>query len=213
MRIWVSGRIPIASDIICHGFTGSTCTLILDEGTVCEFSCEHSGSYIVSRGVAGGQFTSPGCFTVERKLETPGIRTKDANFSSSWFSQQVADPVRWGSDEFEEEPHSVSLVFTSDVHGRFFHECGQSYCYPGAPHIASVIRTVRSAVSQSGSLGTAVLVDAGDATFGSQYNETLVGMTMNRLGYDAMALGNHEFDIGRRLDDFSTPCKLSDRFN
>jgi 5'-nucleotidase len=199
------GTIGDSSESICHGFTGSTCTLILDEGTVCEFSCEHSGSYAVSRGVAcaSGQQTSPGCFAVERKLETPVIHKEEARFSYSWFLQQEADPVRWGSGEFKEEPHSVSLVFTSDVHGRFFYECGQSYCYPGAPHIASVIRTVRSAVSQSGSLGTAVLVDAGDATFGSQYNETLVGMTMNSLGYDAMALGNHEFDIGRRLDDFS----------
>ena len=49
-----------------------------------------------------------------------------------------------------------------------------------------------------------MLMDAGDAAFGSRFNETLVGKTMNRLGYDAMALGNHEFDIGpERLAAFA----------
>ena len=197
---------------ICYGSTGSACTVSIDASTECELTCEHSGSYAVSRGVrsASGRHHPPACFYLERKLETPLVRHNSTALSGSWLTQEEADPVRWTIPErgdFHinegEEPHSVTLVFTSDVHGRFFRECGSSYCYPGAPHIASVIQTIRSAVSRSGRVGTAVLIDAGDATFGSQYNETLVGMTMNRLGYEAMALGNHEFDTGLRLDAFS----------
>ena len=202
----------VESNTVCSGFTGSTCTVSLNETTICELTCEHSCSYAVSRGVrnADGRRHPPACFDLERILETPIVRHNEKELSVAWTTQEEADPVRWarpGKDSFwkdgEEEPHSVSLVFTSDVHGRFFHECGPSYCYPGAPYIASVIQTVRTAASRSGRVGTAVLIDAGDATFGSQYNETLVGMTMNRLKYEAMALGNHEFDIGRRLDEFS----------
>jgi 2',3'-cyclic-nucleotide 2'-phosphodiesterase (5'-nucleotidase family) len=179
----------------CYGRTGSTCTVRIDETpTVCKLTCEHTGSYVVSRGVGGSG--DPACFVLERKLETALVRQNE----TVGLSQEEADPVRWLKDG-EEEPHSITLVFTSDVHGRFFRECGPSYCYPGAPHIASVIQTVRTATEARS--GTAILVDAGDATFGSQYNETIVGMTMNRLGYEAMALGNHEMDIGLRIDHFA----------
>lgn len=190
----------------CYGSTGSACIVATDESTLCELVCEHSGSYTLFLGVqstSGQHHHGPACFELERRLETP----VDRHGKTTWLAQEDADPVRWNRTKIkaeDKELHSVTLVFTSDVHGRFFRECGSSYCYPGAPHIASVIQTVRSAESRSGRTGAAILVDAGDATFGSQYNETLVGMTMNRLGYEAMALGNHELDIGpQRLDEFA----------
>lgn len=184
----------------CFGSTGSTCTIKIDESTVCELSCQHSGSYMVPLGIKGGSGHRP-CFDLESKLETP-LGRRDEGIT--WVAQAEADPLRrsspWKGNEAEEQ-HSVTLIFTSDVHGRFFRECGPSYCYPGAPHIASVVKTIRSAESSIG--GAAILIDAGDAIFGSQYNETLVGMTMNLLGYEVMALGNHELDIGKRLDAFA----------
>jgi len=78
-------------------------------------------------------------------------------------------------------------------------------CYPGAAHLSTIVKTVRSASSYLGSNEFAILLDAGDATFGDPHiNETAVALTMNKLRYTAMALGNHEFDFGReRLIGFS----------
>jgi 5'-nucleotidase / UDP-sugar diphosphatase len=96
--------------------------------------------------------------------------------------------------------HAVMLMFTSDVHGHVLQTCRGLSCYPGAASVASVIQTVRSA-----SKIPVLLVDAGDALFGSSdANETIVLNVMNLLGYDAMVLGNHDFDVGHdRLERFA----------
>lgn len=79
-------------------------------------------------------------------------------------------------------------------------------CYPGASHLSTVLRTIRSATDNLGSNEFVVLLDAGDAIFGDpQINETAVALSMNKLQYTAMTLGNHEFDYGReRFVGFST---------
>lgn len=96
--------------------------------------------------------------------------------------------------------HAVMLMFTSDVHGHVLRTCRGTSCYPGAANVASVVQTVRSA-----SKIPVLLLDAGDALFGSSdANETVVLNVMNLLGYDAMVLGNHDFDVGHdRLERFA----------
>jgi 5'-nucleotidase/UDP-sugar diphosphatase len=96
--------------------------------------------------------------------------------------------------------HAVILMFTSDLHGHVRRICRGASCYPGAASVASVVRTVRSAAKVP-----VLLIDAGDALFGSaNANETIVGDVMNLLGYDAMVLGNHDFDVGsQRLEGFA----------
>jgi hypothetical protein len=89
--------------------------------------------------------------------------------------------------------HAVMLMFTSDVHGHVLQTCRGLSCYPGAASVASVIQDRAIGVQD-----TRILVDAGDAFGSSDANETIVLNVMNLLGYDAMVLGNHDFDVGRR---------------
>ena len=106
---------------------------------------------------------------------------------------------------------SVTILVTGDIHGHVLHhschthagdheEQNQGLCYPGAPYLSSAINTIRAKEPN------VVLLDTGDAAFGSggEFDETmLVAKTMNLLKYDAMALGNHELDIGaERLRQF-----------
>ena len=112
---------------------------------------------------------------------------------------------------------AINIVLTSDIHGRIRSTCideqdqknkkqqtSPAACYPGAAYLSSVLSTVRSAAEGEAKEFT-VLLDAGDVFFGDpNSNETIAAAMMNKLGYDAMALGNHEWDFGRqRLADFA----------
>ena len=116
---------------------------------------------------------------------------------------------------------AINIVLTSDIHGRIRSTCineqgkkkrkkkkkqqtSPTACYPGAAYLSSVISTIRSAAEGEAKEFT-VLLDAGDVFFGDpNSNETIAAAMMNKLGYDAMALGNHEWDFGRqRLADFA----------
>ena len=112
---------------------------------------------------------------------------------------------------------AINIVLTSDIHGRIRSTCideqdkknkkqqtSPTACYPGAAYLSSVLSTVRSAAAGEAKEFT-VLLDAGDVFFGDpNSNETIAAAMMNKLGYDAMALGNHEWDFGRqRLVDFA----------
>lgn len=93
------------------------------------------------------------------------------------------------------------LLHTNDVHARVEETSGHSgkcarsgACYAGVARRAAAIRTVR------GTEDHVLLLDAGDQFQGSVWFNLFKGQEaahfMNRLGYDAMALGNHEFDNG-----------------
>lgn len=112
---------------------------------------------------------------------------------------------------------AINIVLTSDIHGRIRSTCineqdkkkkkqqtSPTACYPGAAYLSSVLSTVRSAAEGEAKEFT-VLLDAGDVFFGDpNSNETIAAAMMNKLGYDAMTLGNHEWDFGRqRLADFA----------
>lgn len=80
---------------------------------------------------------------------------------------------------------TLTVVGTSDLHGRL----------STLPLFASYVRALRS-----NNQGGVVLVDAGDmfqGTLESNQNEgEAVVSAYARIGYDAVAIGNHEFDYG-----------------
>ncbi|KAJ8023877.1 5'-nucleotidase [Holothuria leucospilota] len=98
------------------------------------------------------------------------------------------------------------LLHTNDVHARFEqfdkdgNECTQEKaaadeCYGGVARRATKIKEIREEYH-----GNTLLLDGGDQFQGSQwfyhYEGAATAYFMNQLGYDAMALGNHEFDTG-----------------
>lgn len=71
-------------------------------------------------------------------------------------------------------------------------------CFGGIARVASMINERRDAISAEG--GNVIVLDAGDQFMGSLFYTTYKGEDvvefMNMIGFDAMAVGNHEFDDG-----------------
>lgn len=71
-------------------------------------------------------------------------------------------------------------------------------CFGGIARLASAITDLRDQIRAEG--GNVILLDSGDQFQGSLFYTTYKGEDtaefMNALGFDAMAVGNHEFDDG-----------------
>lgn len=93
---------------------------------------------------------------------------------------------------------SLVLLFTNDVHGRLEPRdlLGEAQA-GGAPALAEILAEERAALAPDQDL---LLVDSGDFLLGSLRDLAHRGapaiQVMNQLGYQAAALGNHEFDLG-----------------
>ncbi|MEM6939454.1 MAG: 5'-nucleotidase C-terminal domain-containing protein [Pseudomonadota bacterium] len=100
----------------------------------------------------------------------------------------------------------MTILHTNDFHdrfepiSRFDSSCGaednaEGKCFGG---IARLVTAVADARARAGDAH--LLLDAGDWFQGSlyftQYGAAMVGEFMTKLDYDAMAVGNHEFDNG-----------------
>ncbi|PWR01505.1 multifunctional 2',3'-cyclic-nucleotide 2'-phosphodiesterase/5'-nucleotidase/3'-nucleotidase [Meridianimarinicoccus roseus] len=99
----------------------------------------------------------------------------------------------------------LTILHTNDFHARFEpiskYDSGCSEednqageCFGGSARLASAIEEARARA------GTSILVDGGDqfqgTLFYTYYKGQAAAEMMNRLGYDAMTVGNHEFDDG-----------------
>ena len=90
---------------------------------------------------------------------------------------------------------TLSIVGTTDLHGRVFpDDVGRG----GLALLGGYLRNLRAARAADG--GAVLLLDAGDtfeSGIASNISEgALVVDAYNALGYDALAIGNHEFDYG-----------------
>ncbi|MBP3126378.1 bifunctional metallophosphatase/5'-nucleotidase [Thalassospira sp. ER-Se-21-Dark] len=101
--------------------------------------------------------------------------------------------------------YDLRLIHTNDVHDRvesvtkYNNTCSaeddaEGKCFGGYGRLATAIRDARAEG------GNVLVVDAGDQFQGSLYYSTYKGSLtaelMNLVDYDAMAVGNHEFDDG-----------------
>jgi 5'-nucleotidase len=91
----------------------------------------------------------------------------------------------------EEETFSLTIMHTNDEHAAHEPDANGD---GGAARQATVVDQIRAEVENS------LLLDGGDRFTGTlfhvQYRGQDSAMLMNALGYDAMTLGNHEFDDG-----------------
>ncbi len=71
-------------------------------------------------------------------------------------------------------------------------------CFGGVARMQTAINAARKEIKAAGE--AVILLDAGDQFQGSLFFSTYSGKAemefMNRIGFDAMVLGNHEFDLG-----------------
>lgn len=88
---------------------------------------------------------------------------------------------------------AITILHTNDHHGRFWQNSDGEY---GMAARKTVVDAVRAEVAASG--GYSLLLDGGDVNTGVPESDLQDAVPdfkgMNLLGYDAMAVGNHEFD-------------------
>ena len=103
---------------------------------------------------------------------------------------------------------TFTVLHTNDNHGRFWENSDGEY---GMAARKTLIDGIRAEVSKNG--GQTLLLSGGDINTGvpeSDLQDAIPDFTgMNKIGYDAMAVGNHEFDnplsvvdMQRRLAEF-----------
>ncbi|HWQ11509.1 MAG TPA: 5'-nucleotidase C-terminal domain-containing protein, partial [Roseiflexaceae bacterium] len=108
------------------------------------------------------------------------------------------------------EVYKVRIIHTNDHHARIEPVMGGT---PPAPVHGGVSRrkTLIDAIRAEG--GNQLLIDAGDVFQGTLYFNQYRGLAdlefYNALGYQAVAVGNHEYDIGQQaLADFIRGAKF-----
>ncbi|WP_124059516.1 5'-nucleotidase C-terminal domain-containing protein [Vaginisenegalia massiliensis] len=91
----------------------------------------------------------------------------------------------------------VVILHTNDMHGRMEEEKNKAgdTSVIGLAKLDTIVETEKAKAGQ-----VTYLLDAGDAFQGLPISNASKGMEMaklmNQIGYDAMAVGNHEFDFG-----------------
>lgn len=145
--------------------------------------------------------------TIVQQTETTGtsasvsnsaLNTPETGSSGSTTDGATADAVAIKASTPTETTASSTatdsieavIIHTNDVHGRILEEKGVI----GDAKAAAVIEEERSKVENT------IVVDAGDAFQGLPISNSTKGEDraniMNQVGYDAMTVGNHEFDFG-----------------
>ncbi len=101
--------------------------------------------------------------------------------------------------------YKLTILHTNDFHARFEpinkydsgcsdEDNAEGKCFGGSARLVTAVNEAR------GRAGNSILVDGGDQFQGSlfytYYKGKVAAEFMNKLGYDAMTVGNHEFDDG-----------------
>ena len=101
--------------------------------------------------------------------------------------------------------YSLTILHTNDFHARFepisrfdsgcsAEDNAAGECFGGTARLVTAIADARARTNN------AILVDGGDqfqgTLFYTYYKGAMAAEFMNKLGYDAMTVGNHEFDDG-----------------
>jgi len=93
----------------------------------------------------------------------------------------------------KDKTYRVTVMHTNDHHGRFWHNSNGEY---GMAARKTVVDEIRRDVAAAG--GYSLLLDGGDVNTGVPESDLQDAVPdfkgMNLLGYQAMAVGNHEFD-------------------
>lgn len=99
----------------------------------------------------------------------------------------------------ERRGKTISIFHTTDLHGHIL----PTKTYDGLGDVGGIARCVTQIRRWKKELPDSLLVDIGDVYQGTPIGLNTSGKVMielfNKLGYDAWALGNHDFDWGRGI--------------
>ena len=134
--------------------------------------------------VAADEQTAP-----ETNLEVAAAST-NATDAATPASTEANTATSEGATESSADLPEANIIHTNDVHGRIVEEKGVI----GDAKLAAVIDEERAKNPST------LVVDAGDAFQGLPISNSSKGeeraKILNEIGYDALAVGNHEFDFG-----------------
>ncbi len=120
-------------------------------------------------------------------VESPAVPETSATSEAVAPAEAPSAPV----ESTKNEEKDTVILHTNDVHGRIVEEKGVI----GDAKLATVIEQERAKSNQN-----TLVVDAGDAFQGLPISNSTKGEAraeiLNQMQYDAMAVGNHEFDFG-----------------
>lgn len=138
--------------------------------------------FVLSQQVQAAE-TTTAATTTNQPTTTDATATVPATSVENVATEETVVPVA-------EETIEAVIIHTNDVHGRILEEKSVI----GDAKAAAVIEEERAKVENT------IVVDAGDAFQGLPISNSTKGEDraniMNEVGYDAMAVGNHEFDFG-----------------
>jgi 5'-nucleotidase / UDP-sugar diphosphatase len=142
-----------------------------------------------------------------RKISSPGLpvqETKSMHYPAGSFKglsgfrimPTVPGPVKATLTIVFPESSPLDLVYTNDLHGAISPMKNKDGGLEGG--MAYVARKISELKEEAG--GHALVLDGGDWTQGTMESNLSKGRVMtdimNSIGYDAMEIGNHEFDWG-----------------
>ena len=142
------------------------------------------------------------CDTDQTPRHDTGITTNRGTIMKRFLTATAALALTSGMAAAE---YNLTILHTNDFHARFEPiskydgPCGAEdntagECFGGSARLMTAIAEARERA------GNSILVDGGDqfqgTLFYTQYKGTLAAEMMNQMGYDAMTVGNHEFDDG-----------------
>ncbi|PVX42784.1 5'-nucleotidase/UDP-sugar diphosphatase [Pasteurella langaaensis DSM 22999] len=100
----------------------------------------------------------------------------------------------------QDKTYHFTVLHTNDLHGHFFANDKGEYGFAAQK---TLIDRIKKEVESQG--GSVILLNAGDVNTGTPESDTQNARPdiegMNEIGYEAMALGNHEFDNPLQLLD------------
>ena len=116
-----------------------------------------------------------------------------AFFTALIFIGGITDATYALNTDKQESIYKITILHTNDHHGRFWKNSKGEY---GMAARKTLIDRIKHEVELQG--GFLLVLDAGDVNTGSPESNMLNAepdiLGMNLLGYNAMAVGNHEFD-------------------
>lgn len=119
-----------------------------------------------------------------------------------WFSSAAVLALSAGAAQAD---FALTILHTNDFHDRFeqiskydsacsAEDSEKGECFGGSARLVTALAEARGRAANS------ILVDGGDqfqgTLFYTYYKGSMTAEFMNKLGYDAMTVGNHEFDDG-----------------
>jgi 5'-nucleotidase / UDP-sugar diphosphatase len=145
------------------------------------------------------------------------------NVKNTLFAGAALVALASAAPAMAQQDFTLSIIHTNDVHSRIDQVAASgSFCTPqnaqanrcfgGYPRLATKIRELR------GTRPNPLVLDAGDVFQGTLFytmaKSDAVKPFLNAIGYDAMTLGNHEFDDGpgelaKFLDGLKVPVVTS----